>query len=135
MLTVIDEIERKGFLTGYESHSVFAPIAVMLNYQISFLMGLEMNMLKALTDRIWRTPFSNLCDSWSTTAVILAEEESNKQILRSKLGSQKQYDGDRASSLLATSLRLISAPSQRLPKYSSFLQVCGPIDNSRIYKY
>jgi hypothetical protein len=53
------EIERKGFLTGEESHSVFAPIHFMINHQISFLMGLEMNLLKALTDRIWRTPFSN----------------------------------------------------------------------------
>jgi hypothetical protein len=123
LVDVKKDIQRSEFLARDECDSVFGSLNLLLDFQIAFLVGLEMNMMRAPKDRRWAALFTRLADSCPKFATFISAEDSSKRLLRFRLEQRKQYDGDRVSTLLATCLRLIPAPSQRLPKYQVFLQV------------
>lgn len=130
-LTMKDVIGRLGLLSQREWQSIFELIPTLIDSQIDFLIGVEMNMMKDTDDRTW----TKLSDVWSrlwlAIAAFLSRGEDFKQMLRSSIARHNQNNDGHIIQPLVTSLRFIALPSHHLPKYGQFLEV-GSLPVSKI---
>ncbi|KAF2669148.1 Dbl homology domain-containing protein [Microthyrium microscopicum] len=115
-------LERTTGLTGDEIHSTFGPLHMIINGQIRFLMGLEMAILEESTERKLGALFVDWSGIGPLYANFISREPIGKELLRKRLGnSQEDSTTAHNVSRLATAIKLLTAPSQRLAKYPGFL--------------
>ena len=118
-----DEIERYNFLSPGENKAIFADIPRLIEAHLNFLGIVELNAVVTGACQRWEEAFLQIRNVGGIYASVVGSEESSKACIRSALQRCQQYVGDRASSLLTPTLRLLVLPAERLGNYKPFLQV------------
>jgi cell division control protein 24 len=97
----------------------------IVHMQRRLLICIEMTVRKPSVVRywIWETYFAEWEHISSAYADFVTSEKVANEYIRTVLAQRERFEDDYLNSALRECLRLLSLPSQRLPKYSGFLQV------------
>ncbi|KAH8892573.1 hypothetical protein GQ53DRAFT_685934 [Thozetella sp. PMI_491] len=120
-----DQISKKGLLSDNKIEEIFSPLPGLVNFHLLLLLNLEMLQLEPWQNRRLEPLFISWEGVAATYGHFIANEERNKSLLRSlRKASQSEEQPD--ASMVTTCLRLISLPSQRLLRYTTYLREMEP---------
>lgn len=122
-------IDLDGSVQNDTLNGLLRMLNPIVDTQRRFLLAIEMMAHRSLDEQAWATPFTIWSERSSLYADFIASEKSAMEFIRTVIAEREPTKDKVLSSVLGESLQLLHLPSQRLPKYVEFLQVC-PLSNS-----
>jgi len=98
----------------------------IIDIQRQFLLKMEMTARKPPEEQSWKMHFEAWSSKSSLYASFITSEKGAKESIMAILADGRRFYNEDFPSVLRDSIVLLSLPSQRLPKYSGFLQVRPP---------
>jgi cell division control protein 24 len=113
----------KDVLNGIVLNNILSLLDSIVDRQRQFLLKMEMTARKPSEKQSWAVHFEDWSLISSIYAYFIISEKGAKEYIRTILAKRRRFKDDDLNSILRDCLRLLYLPSQRLPKYSGFLQV------------
>ncbi|KAE9363391.1 hypothetical protein N431DRAFT_475544 [Stipitochalara longipes BDJ] len=103
--------------------AILGSLKWILDSQKKLLLDVEMTGRKPFEEQMWAVPFGVWSSMSSMYANLIIDEKGATEYVRSTLAERDRVKDERTRSALEGFIRLLCTPSQRLPRYSGFLQV------------
>jgi hypothetical protein len=124
LLKLKEVIKMDGALFNDFLGRMLSLLDKIIDMQQRFLFKMESTARKPFDQQSWASSFQ----AWSSKSVVYAEFITTEKEVRKYIGTvlekRKGIENDGFAASIREFLRLLYFPSQRLLKYSGFLQVC-----------
>jgi cell division control protein 24 len=127
LLKLKKKIETDGKLFNDTLNRTFSSLTPIVDMQRRFLLGMEMTARKPTDKQNWARHFQDWSSMSSTYADFITSEKGAEEYIRTVLADRQRVEAGILDPIFTESLQLLCLPSQRIPKYSGFLQVWLPL--------